>query len=192
MADRAIDVYLNDHLAGAMLGSDLAERLRDQNENTPLGELMQSLAPQIEEDRQTLIGLMERMDTSRSTVKQAGAWVSEKASRVKFGGLTSGEPELGTFMAVESLALGVLGKLSLWRALGQVADQHPAIASVNLDELIDRAQTQYELLERERLAAGRRALSNDEAAAASNPSGPLTGAGDLAPPNANRNPRDER
>jgi hypothetical protein len=67
-------------------------------------------------------------------------------------------------MAVESLALGVLGKLSLWGALAQVADQHPAIASVDLDELIHRAQTQYDLLERERLAASRRALAHIHAA----------------------------
>ena len=158
MADKAIDVYLNDHLAGAMLGSDLAEQIRSRNQDTPLGELMQSLAPQIEEDRQTLIGLMQRMDISKSPAKQAGAWVTEKVSRAKFGGLTSGEPQLGTFMAVESLALGVLGKLSLWKALAQVADQHPAIASVDLEELIERAQTQYDLLEHERLAASRRAL----------------------------------
>jgi hypothetical protein len=77
---------------------------------------------------------------------------------VKFWGLASGEPELGTFMAVETLALGVWGKLILWRALSRVADQHPAIASVDLDGLIARAENQYELLERERLAAGRRAL----------------------------------
>ena len=73
---------------------------------------------------------------------------------MKFWGLSSGEPELGTFMAVESLALGVQGKLSLWRALARVSDQHPAIASVNLDELIDRARTQYDLLESERLVGG--------------------------------------
>ena len=165
MADKAMDVYLNDHLAGAMLGSDLAEQIRDQNESTPLGELMQLLAPQIEEDRQTLIGLMQRMDTSKSPVKQAGAWVTEKVSRAKFGGLTSGQPQLGTFMAIESLALGVLGKLSLWKALAEVADQHPAIASVDLNELIDRAQTQYDRLEPQRLAASRRALSHAHAAA---------------------------
>jgi hypothetical protein len=63
-------------------------------------------------------------------------------------------------MAVESLALGVWGKLSLWRALAQVGDQHPAIASVDLDELIARAQNQYDLLERERLAAAKRALAH--------------------------------
>ena len=164
MADKAMDVYLNDHLAGAMLGTDLAEQIRARNESTPLGGLMQSLAPEIEADRQTLIALMQRMDTSKNPVKQAGAWVTEKASRVKFTGLTSGEPELGTFMALESLALGVQGKLSLWKALAQVADQHPALASVDLDELIDRAEKQYRLLEDERLAACRRALSHTEAA----------------------------
>lgn len=165
MADKAMDVYLNDHLAGAMLGRDLAEQIRSRNQETPLGELMKSLAPQIEEDRQTLIGLMERMHISKNPAKQAGAWVTEKVTRAKFGGMISGERQLGTFMAVESLALGVLGKLSLWRALAQVAHQHPAIASVDLDELIERAQTQYDLLEHQRLAASRHALSHAHAAA---------------------------
>jgi hypothetical protein len=165
MADKAMDVYLNDHLAGAMLGSNLAEQIRSHNRGTPLGELMGSLAPQIEQDRQTLIELMQRIDTSTNPVKQAGAWITERASRVKFWGLTSGEPALGTFMAVESLALGVLGKLSLWRALAQVPDQHPAIASVDLDELIARAQNQYDLLERERLEASRQALAHTHASA---------------------------
>lgn len=160
MTHKPIDVYLNDHLAGAMLGSDLAEQIQARSQDTPLGELMQMLAPQIEEDRQALIALMEQMGTSKNPVKQAGAWVTEKASRVKFSGLTSGDQELGTFMAVESLTLGVQGKLSLWRTLEQLADQHPEIASINLDELITRAHTQYDLLERERLAAGRRALGH--------------------------------
>ena len=48
----------------------------------------------------------------------------------------------------------------MWKTLKQVADQHPAIASMNLDELIDRARTQEDALERERLAAGTRALAN--------------------------------
>jgi hypothetical protein len=159
MADKAIDVYLNDHLAGAMLGTDLAEQIQAQNDGTPLGDVMKSLAPQIEQDRQTLIGLMEQLDSSKNPVKQATAWVAEKASRVKLSGMTSGEPELGTFMSLETLALGVRGKACLWTALKQVADQHPPIASLNLDELIDRAHTQQDVLERERLAAGRRALT---------------------------------
>ena len=166
MADNAIDVYLNDHLAGAMLGSDLAEQIRAQNHGTALGQLMESLAPQIEQDRQTLIELMQQLDSSKNPVKQATAWIAEKASRAKFSGMTSGEPELGTFMALETLALGVRGKACMWTALKQVADQHPPIASMNLDELIDRARTQEDALERERLAAGTRALANQARATA--------------------------
>ena len=75
---------------------------------------MESLAPQIEQDRQTLIELMQRLDSSKNPIKQATAWIAEKASRAKFSGMTSGEPELGTFMALETLALGVRGKACMW------------------------------------------------------------------------------
>jgi hypothetical protein len=68
MADKAMDVYLNDHVAGAMLGSDLAEQIRSQNQSTSLGEVMGLLAPQIEEDRQTLIALMKSTDSSKNPV----------------------------------------------------------------------------------------------------------------------------
>jgi len=112
MADKPMDVYLNDHLAGAMLGSDLAEQIEEQNTGTPLGDVMARVAAEIEQDRQTLIDLMEAMDTSKNPVKQVTGWVAEKASRTKFSGLTSGEPELGTFMALEAMSLGVEGKLS--------------------------------------------------------------------------------
>jgi hypothetical protein len=47
MADNAIDVYLNDHLAGATLGSDLAEQIQARNHGTALGQLIELLAPQI-------------------------------------------------------------------------------------------------------------------------------------------------
>lgn len=166
MADSAIDVYLNDHLAGAMLGSDLAERIQTQNKGTALGELMELLAPQIEQDRQTLIELMERLGSSKNPVKQVTAWIAEKGSRAKFSGMTSGGPELGAFMALETLVLGVRGKACMWVALRQIADQHPAMASVNLEELIDRARTQEDALEHARLAAGTRALSKQAHAAA--------------------------
>jgi hypothetical protein len=159
MADKAMDVYLNDHLAGAMLGSDLAKQIRARAEGTPLGEIMDSVAPQIEEDRQTLMALMKRMGTSKNPIKRAVGWVTEKASRVKLKGLTAGDPELGIFMSVETLALGVRGKLGLWKALQQVADRYPAIRPAELDQLIGRAESQYSLLEHERLSAGAQALS---------------------------------
>jgi hypothetical protein len=161
MADKAMDVYLNDHLAGAVLGSNLAEQIRSQNKGTALGELMASLRPEIEEDRQTLVDLMDRMGTSKNPVKQATTWMAEKASRPKLSGLTSGgKPELGTFMALETLTLGVEGKACLWKALKEVARQYQPLGSLNLDDLIERARGQHDALERERIAASGRAFAN--------------------------------
>jgi len=63
-------------------------------------------------------------------------------------------------MALETLSLGVLGKVSLWKALKEVAAHHAPLTSMNLDKLIARAQAQHDALEAERIAASRRALAN--------------------------------
>ncbi len=110
MADRAIDIYLNDHLGGATLGSDLAGQIHKRHGDSALGELMGRLAREIEEDRQTLVDLMERMDISQNPIKQATGWIAEKAAHAKFSGMGSGEAGQSDFMAIETLTLGVAGK----------------------------------------------------------------------------------
>ena len=162
--DRSIDVYLNDHLGGATLGTDLAEEIAEMNEGTPLGELMGSLSEEIEQDRQVLVDLMEHLDVSKNPVKQAVGWVAEKAGRAKFTGLSSGDSELGTFLALESLTLGVRGKWCMWRALKEVQGDYEALSSLDLDELMSRADAQFKTLERERSAAGKRALIEEAGA----------------------------
>lgn len=158
MANKALDVYLNDHLGGATLGCGLAEQIHHLSEGNPLGSVMAKLMPEIEADRETLADLMEQLGTSRNPVKQVTAWVAEKVSRAKFAGATSGDPDFGLFMALEMLTLGVEGKLSLWKALKEVADEYAPLAAANLDGLIARAQSQHDALERERIAAGRQVL----------------------------------
>ena len=161
MTGHAIETYLNDHLAGAMFGSNVAEQIRDRSEGTPLRELMDWLAPEIEEDRQTLIDVMEKLDVARSPVKEATTWLAEKASRMKFAGGTAHEVELGTFTALEALRLGVEGKLCLWTTLRAVSGELPALRSIDLGALIERAVAQRDRLEQERIEAGRAALRND-------------------------------
>ena len=158
MAHKAMDVYLNDHLGGATMGVNLAGQIAVHAEGTPLAGVMTQLKAEIEEDHQTLLDLMAQMDVTRNPVKQATGWLAETASRVKFSGTTSGDADHGIFLALESMALGVVGKLSLWRALREVRTSHPPLAAVDLDALIARAEAQHATLERERLAAGTRAL----------------------------------
>jgi hypothetical protein len=165
MSDRALDEYLNDHLGGAMLGSDLAEQIRQRHQGTPLGVLMDSIAPEIKQEREILVELMERMNISRNPIKQVTGWVMEKASRVKFSYLDSGKSDYGAFIALEALELGVTGRACMWKVLIEVQSQYPTLASTNLDELLARAERQRELLERERLALGALALANSKAPA---------------------------
>ena len=161
MADKPMDVYLNDHLGGATLGSDLAAQIRDRSEGTPLGQVITEIAAEIEEDHETLVDLMDRLDVSRNPVKQVSGWVAEKASRIKFSGASSGEPDHGMFMALESLRLGVAGKKCLWLALQQVSGTYEPLNAVDFARLIARATSQEQKLETERMAAGARALAGE-------------------------------
>ena len=86
-------------------------------------------------------------------------WLTEKWSRIKFSGLGSGEPDQGNFMALETLALGILGKRSLWVALRAVEGQHEAIQDLDLEKLIARAERQHAVVERARIQAAVGVLS---------------------------------
>ncbi len=159
MAEKSIEIYLNDHLGGAMLGTNLAKQIRDETDDPRLREVMDGIATDIEEDRDVLVGLMEALDVTRNPVKQVTGFLAEKASRIKFSGLSSGEPDQGLFMALESLRLGVAGKKSLWLSLAEVREQYAPLADLNLDELIQGANSQELALEEERIRAGRHALA---------------------------------
>ena len=159
MAHRALDLYLNDHLAGATFGVDLARHLESHARDPEQATRFRDLADQIETDRQTLCRVMDRLGTTRNPVKQATTWTAEKLSRARLIGLRILAGELGLFTALEMLSLGVEGKASLWRELRDLSDRYPELDAVELDGLIARAEDQRRALEAERVAAGRRAFS---------------------------------
>lgn len=155
ISDKPLNVYLNDHLAGARFGSDLARRLAGRMGATT----MTALSEEIEQDRQTLQQMMDRLGTSRNPVKEAATWVAEKVSHVKLSGLTAGHREFGLFMALETLSLGIEGKRSLWVALARVTDHYPELSEFDLVALRERAAAQRRVVEAERAATARRALT---------------------------------
>ncbi len=150
---KALDIYLNDHLAGATGACELVQRLQTENEGTTLGKFLAELTGDIQEDRQTLEDLMDRLGTTKSPVKQAATLVMEKLSRIKLIGSFSAQTDLSRLLALETLYLGVEGKCCLWRALKQVAGEYPSMASTDFDVLIRRAEAQKSRLEQERSAA---------------------------------------
>jgi hypothetical protein len=55
-------IYLNDHLAGARLGVELARRLRSSNRDDPeFGPALADVCAEIEADRETLKAVMDQL-----------------------------------------------------------------------------------------------------------------------------------
>jgi hypothetical protein len=157
-ADREslLATYLNDHLAGATVGVELAQRARDQNDGTPLGRFLSGLAAEIQEDRETLKAVMGRLDVGEDRLKLAVGWVGEKVGRLKPNNRLFGYSPLSRVIELEALALGVEGKRSLWQALGDLDD--PRLAEFDFDALVERAAAQRAGLEERRRAAAQTAF----------------------------------
>jgi hypothetical protein len=152
-SDEALAVYVNDHLAGATAGIELAEKLRDNNQGTELGKVMVAIHHDITQDRATLEELMRHLDLARHPVKEAAGWVLEKVSRLRVNPAMTGSAELTRMLETEALSLGIEGKLSLWVALKEAAAADPRLAGTDYDHLIERARSQRRTLEPHRLAA---------------------------------------
>ncbi|MBV9844684.1 MAG: hypothetical protein JOZ47_06400 [Kutzneria sp.] len=160
-ATKSLSVYLRDHLAGASAGSELAKKLAANNANTPLGSFLDQLAQEIDVDKSTLEGLMDRLEIARDPVAQAAGWVTEKLSRLKLNEAVTGSAELTRLLELEALGAGIHGKLAAWRTLKHLRGDLPRLAGTDLDGLIQRARRQRDELEAYRLQA-----ANDLAAPA--------------------------
>lgn len=156
---KGLDVYLNDHLAGSVTGSELADKLTEAYAGRPAGSVLSELAGEIKQDRATLAELMDRLGIEKSPVKQVAGWIGEKVTRLKLSDAVLSDQSLKQLLEFETLSLGVEGKLTLWRALREVRDQYPELQVTDLDGLVKRAERQRSMLEDLRLAAARRALA---------------------------------
>jgi hypothetical protein len=158
-ATRLLSIYLRDHHAGAVAGTSLASRTAGANEGTAYGEELARLRDEIEEDRRTLEALMERLGVSQDRLKDASAGVAERLGRLKRNGRLLSYSPLSRLVELESLALGVTGKLSLWRSLREAHGE--VVAGTDIRALEARAENQRERIEELRLRASADALRSD-------------------------------
>jgi len=150
--------YLNDHLMGATLGVELARRASGENQGSELGDFLSGLAPEIEDDRDTLLALMSELGVKPDRLKVAAGWTSEKVGRLKPNAQLRGYSPLSPLVELEGLLIGIQGKLAMWIVLGDVA-QELGLDRARLEALAARAERQQADVERHRREVGRRALT---------------------------------
>ncbi len=158
---RQLDIYLSDHLAGAVVGVELARRAARSNRGTPTGEFLESLHREITDDRRTLLAVVQALEADPSPAKPAVAWAAEKAARLKLNGRFRGYSPLSRLIELEGLETGVVGKRSLWQALARAFGDDARLASFDLDALIARAEHQLQGLREQRRGAAHDALAAD-------------------------------
>ena len=158
-ANRFLAIYLNDHLAGATLGVELARRLRSSNQGDPeMGEPLARICLEIEADHDTLVQLMKHLEIDRDQVKPVLAKVAERLGRLKLNGQLFGYSPLSRVLELEVLSGLIGGKMQLWNALEQSFGE--SLGDFDFHALAARADSQGQRLEDLHLAAAQRALPN--------------------------------
>lgn len=147
--------YLNDHLAGSVAALELLDRLIDGYKGKPLERFFRDLRNEIDTDQETLKELIARLGEEESAVRKAGAWIVEKFSRAKIQLSKTGDGEMGLFLALEGLALGITGKRLLWRALAAAAETVTQLRGPDYGTLEKRAVEQDDRVEAKRLEVAR-------------------------------------
>ena len=159
MSNTHLATYLNNHLSGAMAAVELLQHLENTHAGTEVQQFAAALHTDIEADRQDLLRLMGELGVPESRVREAVAWLAEKATRLQ---LRLDDPEQGNFLLfeiLEALSIGIDGKAALWTALAAAAEITPRLRARDYDGLLRRARSQRERVDGRRLSLARSTLS---------------------------------
>jgi hypothetical protein len=151
-----LEIYLADHLAGATFGVELVRRCRKNNTGSRFEEPLEQLVREIEQDKRALEEVMDTVGAKPSRAKTTGAWLFEKAQRLKPNGRLFQYTPLSRVVELETLATGIAGKNALWRALAEVDSLGGR--GFHFPELARRAENQHDAVDALRLQATRLAF----------------------------------
>jgi hypothetical protein len=148
-SEQNLRIYLNDHLAGATSGLELARRARQNSTEPERTAMWNQICGELEEDRETLKSMLDRLGESPNLVKVLLGWAAEKAGRLKPNGQLTGPSDLGQLIELEGMYVGVTGKLSMWTNLAAAGDER--LDDFDLDRLVERAKSQRERIDEQRI-----------------------------------------
>lgn len=150
--DRLLAIYLNDHLAGAKVGLELARRLQSSNEGDAVfGAPLARVCEDVETDREILEETMVEMGVSRGRLKPAGAWIGEKLGRLKLNGRLTSYSPLSRMVELELLYIGMTGQTRMWSALEHSLGEAPG--KLDFGQMAERVAGQRDRVEELHLKA---------------------------------------
>lgn len=153
MGRTLLGIYLNDHLAGATAGMELARRLARTEGGWAGNGRLDRLADEIAADRDELRDIMSTLGEPARSSRVWLGWGLEKLGRLKLNGRIVARSPLSRILELEAMRLGVEGTVAAWRTLRSRAAMDPRLDTTQLDKLIARGRNQIARLERLRVRA---------------------------------------
>jgi hypothetical protein len=151
-------IYLRDHHAAAVAGTELAKRSAKSNAGTPFEDLLTELRDETLEDLRSMEQIMARLGITSAKGKDGALWIAEKLGRLKLNGSLISYSPLSRVIEIEGLVLNAQGVKGVWSALRDL--EHPALDADELERLEDRADDQIRRLTEARREAVRLAFAS--------------------------------
>jgi hypothetical protein len=115
-----------------------------------LGEFARGLKADVKQDQETLQKIIDSVGSTHLDLKEAAGWFAEKAAVFKLRG-DHAAGGIGTFEALETLVLGIRGKLALWEVLPIARTVDMRIPNIDFEKLAASAEEQIARAETQRL-----------------------------------------
>jgi hypothetical protein len=142
---KLLEIYLDDHWAGAAAGRALAHRLYTNNRNTEWGDRLLGLVNQIDQDDRILRQIRDAFGFDGGKAKRYLAMAGERVSRFKPNGRIVSYSPLSRLLECEAMEAGVSAKRSLWAGLSEAVNGAEFNGN-DFGDLISRADAQIDLL----------------------------------------------
>jgi len=119
------------------------------------------LHAEVTAEQERLKAILARLEGEEGSLKQAAVWLTEKLHRGRFALAERADPALARLTDLESLALGLQGKLTLHRALEDVEPDEPRLGAYPFAALQARTLLQHAMVGQERMVAARVAFEGE-------------------------------
>lgn len=155
-----LNLYLSDHLTGAVAGSERIKKMADAYVDTPVFEQLSRVADDIRSERAFLTSLISDLGLRRLRHRQVASWVAERVARLKLNGRIVRRSPMTLVLEAELMRSAVIGKLGGWQTLSELADDLGVDRQVFV-ELADSAHDQLALLDEVHAYARARAFHTE-------------------------------
>jgi hypothetical protein len=152
------EIFMRDHLAIELVTLNLARRAQRSNRDTPIGAMLAGIVSELEREERVLRDVAQRASIRPAWLKMAGAWVAEKAGRLKLNGRLVGRSPLSPVVELQGLLMLTAQRRAMWRILERLGRVDSRFAGLDFAARLRALDDQRELLERSVLQAADDAL----------------------------------